>query len=134
MLGCAIMWRPLTSRMKIRLDVECYFLVAAYYRDGTRVAGGEEKRGVDNIVRLDGFLCCPLGARCRPAECRNSPPACYRGSRSLPHRSRLSSSACINLRTDPAMTHFAKADEIAADFFRGFDRQRVTGRIIFQSC
>jgi hypothetical protein len=41
--------------MKIRLDVECHFLVAAYYRDGHALSRSEEKRCVDNIVRLMDF-------------------------------------------------------------------------------
>jgi len=41
--------------MKIRLDVECHFLVATYYRDGHALARSEEKRCVDNIVRLMDF-------------------------------------------------------------------------------
>src|SRR4029077_2022469 len=113
--------------MKIRLDVECHFLVAAYYRDGHALSRSEEKRCVDNIVRLMDFPVSNLEqdvARLNSLVCRR------RAIEDLGHF-RIGAAFPLQrlhqLRTYPAMPHFAKAEKIAADFFRGFDRQSVTG-------
>jgi len=55
LLGLRDHWRTLTSRMKIRPDVECHFVVAAYYRNGHALARSKKKRCVDNIIRLMDF-------------------------------------------------------------------------------
>src|SRR4029077_6794741 len=47
--------RTLTGRMKIRLDVECQFLVTADYSDRHRFSGSQKERCVDDVVRLMDF-------------------------------------------------------------------------------
>src|SRR5438067_11984261 len=48
-------------------------------------------------------------------------------------RSRLGFQRLHQVRADPAMSHFAKAQEIASDFLCRLDWQSVTGGIVFQS-
>ena len=41
--------------------------------------------------------------------------------------------ACGDFDADPAMPCFTETDEIAADFFRGIDRQSVTGGTVLHA-
>src|SRR6266487_6115997 len=45
----------LTGRVKIRLNVERQFLVAADYSDRHRFSGSQKERSIDDVVRLMDF-------------------------------------------------------------------------------
>src|SRR6185312_16935565 len=96
-------------------------------------AGADKERGVDDVVRLMDFPASDLQqdvARVDPAirgGCVIQNLSYFR------RRSRLRVQRLHQVRADPAMSHFAKAQEIASDFLRRLDWQSVAGRIVFQS-
>ena len=64
----------------------------------------------------------------------NPRPACPRMISVISAREpSTASSPLLHIDSDPAMARFAEANEVAANFFRGIDRQRVAGGIVFQT-
>src|SRR5438477_10020917 len=113
--------------MKFGMDVEDQFLVATDYSDRNRFPGSQKKRCIDDVVRLMDFPAADLEQNVARLKSR----VCRRGTvENLGHfciRTAFSFQCLHQLRANPAMPHFAKAQKIAANFFGSFYRQSVTG-------
>ena len=116
--------------MKAGFNRKREFLVAAFHRDRHRIPCGDEERGVDHVLwfvhrRLAhlkedvAFVGAGIARRRVPHNFGNLRARALNGC----NRGR-------NVDPDPAMPHFAKANEVAPDFFRGINRQSITGRAV----
>ena len=118
--------------MEPGLDGEGHFFFPAHDRDRHRVARGDEERRVDYIFRLVH--------RCLADPHRMSPSFAPESAAGVP---RMISVNCArtfdrmfcgrDVDSDPAVARFAETDEVAPNFFRRVDRQRVTSGTVIDS-
>ena len=121
------------GRMNLSLSIECQSLVATHDRDRHVVARADKERGVDDVVRLMDFPAPNLQQNVARVDSAVRCGCVIENLGYFRRRPRFRFQRLHQVRADPAMSHFAKTQEIAPDFFRRLDRQSVAGRIVFQS-